>query len=362
MIRKLHLLALALLLMSVGSAFGAPAAETRVFTDMAGREVHVPRHIHRVLAMSPVGTILTYTIDPSLLVGWNVALVPQERELILPQYRDLPLVGGWYGKDNTGNLEKIIAAHPDIMITMGDPQGLAQAERVQAQTHLPVVVLNGDFEKLPEAYLKAGELLDRQSRAKVLAEECRRTLHEISAKVAGIPMSNRRRYYYAEGPKGMETEPTISRHVVAMSFAGGINVAAGVENQQGYGHSPVSMEQILRWNPEIIITGYDHNSQPGEFYSHVWNDALWQHIRAVQHHEVFETPQYPFCWIDRPPSANLILGVRWLAYLFYPDRFAYNMRDEARHFYKTFYWIDVDDRQLDKIMMYAERRSQENKK
>jgi iron complex transport system substrate-binding protein len=338
----------------------APAGEkaaTRIVTDMAGRQVEVPTHIHKVLSMSPMGTILIYTLEPSLLLGWNYPPDARERAFLAEPYRDLPTLGGWFGKDNTGNLEKIMQAHPDVMISMGDAFATAQAERVQGQTHIPVVILDGRLEHLPEAYEKAGELLGSAPRAAELAAECRRTLNEIQQKVANIPQDKRRRYYYAEGPKGLETEPGGSMHVEALNFAGGVDVATGLEGQQGYGRSPVSMEQVLRWNPEIVISVRDHTSAASEFYKTVWTDSVWQLVTAVRNREVYEAPQYPFSWLDRPPSANRIIGIKWLAYLFYPEVFRYDMRQETRRFYETFYHVRLTEAQLDELLATAVKTS-----
>ena len=280
----------------------------------------------------------------------------EAKALLLEPYRDLPVLGGWFGKDSTGNLEKIMQARPDVLISMGDPLGTAQAERVQGQTHIPVFVIKGGLENLPAAYQKAGELLGNAPRAALLAAECRQTLDDITQKISSIPLKKRRRYYYAEGPKGQETEPAGSSHAESMNFAGGMNVAAGVEEQKGYGHSPVSMEQVLRWNPEVVITGYDRLSSPGEFYTDVWIDPRWKNVAAVRNREVYETPQYPFCWIDRPPSVNRIIGIKWLANMFYPELFQYDMRNETRHFYEKFYHIKVTDEQLDEILATAVRK------
>jgi iron complex transport system substrate-binding protein len=142
-------------------------------------------------------------------------------------------------------------------------------------------------------------------------------------------------------------------HSEAMNFVGGVNVAAEVQVQQGYGNSPVSMEQVLLWNPQIIIGGYDHATYPGEFYRTVWSDPVWSRIAAVRNREVYETPQYPFCWIDRPPSVNRIIGLKWLANLFYPDVFHYDMRAETRHFYATFYHVQLSETQLNKLLSTA---------
>jgi iron complex transport system substrate-binding protein len=324
---------------------------------MAGRTVVVPKKIHSVLGMSPVGTVLVYTLSPELLAGWNYQPDPGELAFYQEPYRHLPVLGGWYGKNNTGNLETIIQAHPDVLISMGDPMGIAVAERVQQQTHIPVFYLDGSLDKLPDAYLKAGELLGNPARAAELAAECRRTLDEISKKVATIPASRRRRVYYAEGPTGLETEPGNSMHSEALIFAGAENVAA-VPSQQGYGHTPVSMEQILQWNPDVVISGYDHTSSPGEFYRSVWSNDAWRMVRAVKNHEVYEVPQYPFNWMDRPPSVNRIIGIKWAAHLLYPDLFPYDMRAETRRFYATFYHCNLTDAELNQLLATATRKTQ----
>jgi iron complex transport system substrate-binding protein len=341
----------------------SPAGEkaaTRIVTDMANRQVEVPAHIHKVLSMSPMGTILIYTLDPSLLLGWNYPPDAGERAFLAEPYRDLPTLGGWFGKDNTGNLEKIMQVHPDVMISMGDAFAIAQAERVQGQTHIPVFILDGRLERLPEAYEKAGELLGSATRAAELAAECRRTLNEIQQKVANIPQDKRRRYYYAEGPKGLETEPGGSMHVEALNFAGGVDVATGLQGEQGYGRSPVSMEQVLRWNPEIVISVRDHTSAASEFYKTVWTDSVWQLVAAVRNREVYEAPPYPFSWLDRPPSANRIIGIKWLANLFYPEIFRYDMRQETRRFYETFYHVRLTETQLDELLATAVKTPVEN--
>ncbi|MGD0294220.1 MAG: ABC transporter substrate-binding protein [Terracidiphilus sp.] len=338
----------------------APAGEkaaTRIVTDMAGRKVEIPANIHKVLCMSPTGTLLIYTLDPSMLLGWNYPPDAGERAYLAEPYRDLPTLGGWFGKDNTGNLEKIMQAHPDVLISMDDAFAIALAERVQGQTNIPVIILDGRLERLPEAYEIAGKLLGNAPHAAELAAECRRTLNEIKQKVAGIPQDKRRRYYYAEGPKGLETESGGSMHVEALNFAGGVDVAAGIPGQTGYGRSPVSMEQVLRWNPEIVISARDHTTAASAFYKTVWTNSAWQLVAAVRNREVYEAPQYPFSWLDRPPSANRIIGIKWLANLFYPEIFRYDMRQETRRFYETFYHVQLSEAQMDELLSTAVKTS-----
>src|ERR1035437_4163673 len=95
-------------------------AATRIVTDMAGRRVEVPAHIHRVLCMTPTGTILIYTLNPELLLGWNYPPDAGERAYLQKPYRNLPALAAWYGTDTTGNLEKIMQVRPDVLISRSE--------------------------------------------------------------------------------------------------------------------------------------------------------------------------------------------------------------------------------------------------
>lgn len=319
---------------------------------MAGRKIQVPRRIAKAYCMSPVCTVLVYTLAPELLAGWNYQPAPGEMKLLIEPYRSLPALGGWFGKSNTGNIEEIIKARPDVLISIGDPLAVSVADRVQEQLHLPVFVGDWALARLDKTYLALGDLLGVRARARELADYCRAAIDEVGGKVRTIPHERRRRVYYAEGPTGLETDPRGSAHSEAIDFAGGVNVA-DVPAQAGYGHIPVSMEQILMWNPEIIITGYDHITSPGEFYQSVWRDPLWRQTKALKAHAVYEAPQYPFNWIDRPPSVNRIIGVKWLAALFYPELFRYNLRAETRDFYQRFYHRRLSESELNELLATA---------
>jgi iron complex transport system substrate-binding protein len=97
----------------------------------------------------------------------------------------------------------------------------------------------------------------------------------------------------------------------------------------------------------------DHTSTASEFYKTIWTDSAWQLVTAVRNREVYEAPQYPFSWLDRPPSVNRIIGIKWMANLFYPEIFRYDMRQETLRFYETFYHVRLTEAQLDQLLATA---------
>ena len=99
--------------------------------------------------------------------------------------------------------------------------------------------------------------------------------------------------------------------------------------------------------PEIILT-WDRN-----FFEQVRKDALWAGIRAVREQRVYLAPTAPFGWIDRPPSLNRVIGLKWLVGLFYPDKFSEDLREITRSFYSLFYHVDLGELELDTLIAWS---------
>jgi iron complex transport system substrate-binding protein len=337
-------------------SFQLPAAEqsTRVVTDAVGRKVTIPTKINRVYSTGPVGTILLYTLVPEKLVGWNYKHSEPDVKYIVPPYDKLPVVGGWYGKSNTGNLEEIINARPDLIVSVGmtttDTLSIATGEQVQMQSGIPVYMAESDLFKLEQTYRTLGDVLGVPERGRELADYCAQTFQDVQEKMKKLPPRNKRaRVYYAEGFKGLETDASGSPHSALLDWVGAVNVA-DTPLLDGYGRAQVSREQLLRWNPDIIIAGYEIGAGPGGVYNVVKNDPTWQHLAAVKNGKVYETPQHPFNWFDRPPSVSRVLGVKWVANLLYPDIFPYDMRHEASVFYEKFYHKKLTEAELDGLL------------
>ena len=52
-------------------------------------------------------------------------------------------------------------------------------------------------------------------------------------------------------------------------------------------------------------------------------------------------------------SAARILEIKWLAGLFYPDMFHYNMRQEIHDFYGKFYHRNPSEAEVNELLQYS---------
>src|SRR5262249_65220 len=158
--------------------------------------------------------------------------------------------GGLGGGGNTANLESVLALKPDLILDVGStaPTFASLAARVQEQTGIPYALLDGRFEAIPSTYRLLGVLTPRH--AERSAPHAERTVATIQSRVNRIPEQERPNVYYARGPKGLETGLGGSINVETIEFLGAHNVAA---QHQG-GLATVSIEQVLVWNPQVIVT------------------------------------------------------------------------------------------------------------
>jgi iron complex transport system substrate-binding protein len=198
-----------------------------------------------------------------------------------------------------------------------------------------------------EAYRFLGDVLGVKQRAERLAAYCEDSYAEVSTAVGGIPANERVTLYYAEGPEGLQTEPDVSQHALTFAIAGANNVAA-VPETEGLGMSNVSLEQVLDWDPEVIVA-WDLKVRGGADEL-IRTSPNWAKIRAVKTGRVYTMPNVPFAWCDRPPGVNRLLGIHWVANMLYPQRYDVDMVELTREFYSTMYWVDITDEQARAIL------------
>lgn len=328
-------------------------AGTVAITDHADRQVDVPAKVDRVFCTGPTGTALVYTLAPELLVGWNITPTEQEKEYIPAEYRPTVGLGGWFGKNTTGNVEEIIKVAPDVVLSIGtiDEAAVSDAERIQGLLGTPVVLIDSTLTKTGDAYRFAGKILGVPERAEQLATYSDEVIRQAQENTAALAENDRVTLYYAEGGKGLHTDPEGSSHTEVFTLVGARNVA-DVELQQGYGMSPVSLEQVIAWNPEVIVVASDPAGETN-VYEQITTSADWATIKAVQDGRVYVIPHGPFDWVDRPYSVGRILGIPWIGNLLYPELYDFDMEAKVKEFYKLFYHFDLTETQLQALIEHA---------
>lgn len=329
-------------------------------TDMGGREVAVPESIERVFCSNPIGTVDMYLLDPEVLVGWNFRPAGDNRKYIPDEYLNLPSLGVWMGSGATPNDEEIVRQSPQVILCYwtADDVGRDMADGVRDETGLPTLLIDYDIRQCAEMYRYVGPLVGRAERGEELATYCDERLERIRSIVAGIPESERKSIFLAQGPGGLSTDPVGSMHVTdALELIGTGNVAdmPGTAGQ-GMGMPTVNLEQIISWNPDaVLVSEYSmSDSESSDLYGEIIADDGWANVPCVREGKVYRLPQSPFAWFGRPPSVVRLLGCLLVMKLLYPQYTTdIDMVEETRSFYREFYQLELTDEELVEILATA---------
>ena len=316
-----------------------------IYEDMYGEKREIKNNIQKIYASNPILLYTLYAIDKTKIAGLNFPFNENEAKFLDEKTKNLPVIGGWFGQGKTPNSEMILQINPDVILLSDTTKKLGE-EKIKASLggakNIPLVYIKSNsLEELVESFSYIGKLVHQEERAKELEKYGNDTLNlakELSQKVSKKP-----KIYYAEGKNGLETECNTSIHSELITLSGAINVH-NCEDSSSYGKVAINFEQVLSYNPEIILV-YDKN-----FYQQIYKDSKWQHIDAVKNKKVYFLPFGPFSWFDRPPSFMKILGLKWILSIFYPEDYEIDINKEAKEFYKLFLGIDLNDKQLDEIM------------
>lgn len=307
-------------------------------------EIPLPQNIHRVLSAGPVSDVLLLSLVPDKLLGVSTRPLSElQKPFFSPHLQQLSQTGRFAGRGTTASLEKVIHMKPDVIVDIGNitPTYISTAERVQSQTNIPYILMNGSLAETPQQLSQLGELLGVKTRGQKLADYAQKVLsqtHNIAQKSTEL---SRLKVYSARGADGLETGLAGSIHTEVLDWVGAKNVAEGAGEKI---ISRVSMEQLMLWQPDVIIAMDRH------FYDKAQIAPLWQRLPAVKNKRVYYAPKLPFGWLDQPPSINRLLGVSWLSHILYPELLSYD--DYAQNiieYYQLFYGYSLSHEALTQL-------------
>lgn len=337
-----------LLSAALGLLAASPAFADRVFTDQMGREVTVPDQIERSVVLFHQALDVVTQLDATaqvagVLVDWDKRLGPGFRR-IAPEFIDAPTPG----ELRAVNMESLLALDPDLVVIphFMDAEVIRQLEDAGIPTialafaDLPADQYGKSDPELSDektAYTEGvtgavrllGELYSKEDNAEslVAAMEAGRALAD--ERTAAIAQEDRVRIYLAASETSTRGDGKYTGLIIEQ--AGGLNVANELQ-----GTAQVSMEQILAWNPDIIIV----EDRAAETYDVIMDSPEWASLDAVQNGKVFLLDEFvrPN---GHPAPESLALGEAYLGSLFYPEIYAdIDMEAMVQDYYQTFYRTD----------------------
>ena len=313
-----------------------------MFTDSCGREVTVPANVEKVAVSGPLAQIVVFAMAPDKLVGIANAWDESAAQFLDTKYYDLPLLGQLYGGKGEMNLETLLAAAPDVVIDVGEPKGsiVEDMDALQEQTGIPFVHIDAYLAAMDDTYAMLGDLLAMPNEAQGLADYCRYADDRAVEIANSVEKAN---LLYITGDEGLNVIAKGSYHAEVIDLLANNLAVVEEPSSKGTGNE-VDMEQILNWNPDVILFA------PGSIYDSVGSNENWQTVTAIKNGTYYEVPMGPYNWMGFPPSVQRLLGMTWMAKILYPTAADYDLYTEVSTYFQLFYHCELTQEQYDALV------------
>ncbi len=319
------------LIVALAGAVGAEEAIELV--DQTGEAVRIDRPVERLVSVYGSGTYIVYTLGAAdrLILGWYIGVkgIDKASEAMLrlePRLEQLLTFG-------EPNVEEIVSHAPDLILV----DGSRHAAFADQMTDLGIPVIRYLVESpaaLVEAVLLTGQALGPEAaqRAAAFVADYERLFAAVAADLEALPADRRARVLFL-GTDRLRVASGEMYQTDLIEAAGAVSVTSGLS---GYWNE-VTLEQILVWNPDVILIPPYGPLQPVDLLK----NPDWASIRAVQDGRVHRMPRV-IAPMDTPVPESL-LGVVWMAKRFYPDRIGLDLAHEAERFYAHYYGYELTD-------------------
>lgn len=243
-------------------------------------------------------------------------------------------------KGKTFASEALVVRHVDaIFVPANDPD--AESYRLAG---IPVLAMNfDDFASMKRSLITTAQVVGTPEAAK-RAEAYNRYLDQhiadISGKTAGLSEAQRPRVLHIQSLHPLKVDGRDTLIDTWINLAGGRNVAAGIVGNM----KPISPEEVIRWNPDVIIIGAGAGSLADSEFK-----TLFASVKAVQQHRVWQNPAGVFPW-DRY-GTEVALQIQWAAKQLHPALFPQlDLVSATQAFYRQFYDYSLTSNEAQRIL------------
>ena len=347
--------ALASLLLIASIAASSVTAAAFDISDQRGRSVTFGKLPQRVVFLPIPGPATFISIDGSerKIVGMNGYSASAMREGLLgkmfPGFARIAtnvVMGAADPSVFNPNVETILALQPDVVFQWANSAS-GDVIGVLDRTGLPVLGMRAASQEDIAGFITMiGEVSGNARRAAELLARQDKERRKIEAVMSGLSDAQRPRVvYFNRAAQILRVSGKKTNNDYYIHLAGGQNVAAESPPQ-----TTVTIEQVLTWNPQVILLGNFDAAMPGDIYAY----PRWQGVDAVKNRRVYKVPLGGYRW--DPPSQESALMWIWLAGLLQPDREPANLRVAMRDWFGFLYQHDLGDDEIDGILFAAQNR------
>ncbi len=333
-----------------GGQSGDQAGETTgglTVTDQRGETISLPAPATRIVTLPMPAASLLIAVDQGAdhLVGMHDASWVAIRDGIMadlfPAALEVP--HGVADEAFAPNVESIATLEPDVVVQWGDIDDGLIAPLTNAG--LQVAGLTGRTQEDVAAWITLfAALLGKPERGEQINARIADRYRQAQELAAGRQGPGPRILYFNRFLEDRKVAATQTSDDFYITLIGATNAATGEDGVGGSGMVGVDTEQVLAWDPDIILLGNFDTAVPDDLYS----DPVWSELSAVRSRQVYKVPLGGYRW--DPPSHESPLMWTWVAQVAYPGSGSVDLHGQIREHYDLLYGQSPTDAQIEGIL------------
>jgi iron complex transport system substrate-binding protein len=317
------------------------SASDVTITDDAGEKVTIKGKVtkiadawrahNEVVVVLGGGKEIVATVNKKSSVPWLYKVVP-----------DLNNAISTFGDDF--NTEDLVSRKPDVVFMSDGDKNAAKISSLG----IPVVQLSfTNFSEMKHCISLTAEVMgkDAVERAEKYNNYLDSTVNSIKEKTSSLTDDKRPKVLHVESLNPIEVDGGSTIINEWIETAGGINVAKGVKGNM----KEVSMEHILKWNPDVIIIGANGVNGKVTTVDELKSNELWANVSAVKNNKVYQNPTGAYLWDRYSPEE--VLQLQWAAKTLHPDLFQdIDIKEITYNYYKDYLGYSLTDSDIERIL------------
>ncbi len=279
------------------------------------------------------------TMTPSAKSGYEISILKN----LAPELEDVST--DIISDDFVINMESLAQHKPDLVFAWTTQE--AQIKQLR-DLGIPTVALKSadNLNDLKTIIEITGKALGREDRAVKILSWFGDTEKYVQSKQSQLQNVEKPRVLHFQYASQLKIYANDSMDCVLSDMVGGQYIQLNVKGTQ----LQITMEDILKYDPQIILISNFDNVLPDDFYNNNLPGQDWSKVSAAVNKQVYKVPCGLYRW--EPPNAiEKPLYIKWMASIIQPKVFSdVDVQKDIKTFFKDFFNYDATQNEVDQIL------------
>ncbi|MEG1603490.1 MAG: ABC transporter substrate-binding protein [Cloacibacillus sp.] len=349
--KKLAVLLMAAIVMS----FAAPSFAARVVTDEDGFKVTLPDKIERVAiaGILPFASVVTVFLNSAKkIVGIPPASMGAAKAGLLGElFPDILKAQTGFTSGSDINIEELMTLRPDIVFYLAGDKEMGKKIRAAGLTAVAISPTKWNYDVLRtyDEWIKTlSQIFPESAKSREASAYGKSVYADVQKKVKNIKPEARKKvlYLFQYDDKKIVTSGKSFFGQYWCDAVGAKNAAEEVPAENM--NAVITMEQVYKWNPDVIFITNFTPALPEDLYSNKTPGRDWSGVRAVKNKAVYKMPLGTYR--SYTPGIDTPVTLLWTAQKVYPQLFKnVDIEKETRGYYKKIYGVTLTDKQVKQV-------------